>query len=73
VLECAECGRPSELGADGWRALWTIHGATAIGTPPQLDDRCRRRSSSKNGSLHYESGVVRELRFLSCLTLRRFW
>jgi hypothetical protein len=22
VLECAECGRPSELGA-GWRALWT--------------------------------------------------
>ena len=23
VLECAECGRPSELGADGWRAMWT--------------------------------------------------
>jgi hypothetical protein len=23
VLECAECGRPSELGAVGWRAMLT--------------------------------------------------
>jgi hypothetical protein len=23
VLECAECGRPSELDAAGWRAMWT--------------------------------------------------
>jgi len=23
LLECAECGRLSVLGAAGWRALWT--------------------------------------------------
>jgi hypothetical protein len=23
VLECAECGQASELGALGWRAFWT--------------------------------------------------
>jgi hypothetical protein len=32
----------------------TIHGATAAGTPSQLDDRCRRPSSSETGSLHKE-------------------
>ncbi len=32
----------------------TTHGATAIDTL-QLDDRCRRRSSSGNGSLHFGS------------------
>jgi hypothetical protein len=23
ALECAECGRPSNLGAADWRAMWT--------------------------------------------------
>jgi hypothetical protein len=30
VLECAECGRVSELGADGWRSLWTDDGPPAV-------------------------------------------
>lgn len=33
----------------------TIHGATAIGTPPSLTKDAGRRSPSGNGSLHFDS------------------
>jgi hypothetical protein len=57
VLVCAECGWPSELGAAGWRALWTDDEppAVLVFCPECRRARVRRRRLA--GSLAGESST----------------
>ncbi len=46
ALECAECGRPSEPGADGWRAMFTDDQPPAVVV---FCPRCVEREFSDDG------------------------